>query len=319
MSILSKPAKFSAAIVLLLLISTGLYGQNEAQTLEFILRNAEKQAIAYQAGFKDLIAKETKTFQTFRRNGELRKQKIIESNFLVFQSARDADLVTEFRDVTKVNGKPVENKRKTPEEFFEKVEKVASIDDELRRIQAESSRFDDTLEINGLTLFQGLILSAHLRPFFEFKIEKEEAIGGNEILVISYRQIKPTKFITSDAKVARSNDLSFYFEVPAAFRKKDLFLNGTLRIDAKTFQLVGEERELFIVSDQKSRIARMEFNYQPSDYGFLVPKKIVLIQYQTNGGEYAEDSKQIQVTFEYSKFTKTRVEVKILDDEPAEI
>ena len=57
-------------------------------------------------------------------------------------------------------------------------------------------------------------------------------------------------------------------------------------------------------------LMKTDFEYQPSAYGFLVPKQITLVQYNAKNSK-----KNMQVNFDYSAFTKTNVEVKVLDDD----
>ena len=59
------------------------------------------------------------------------------------------------------------------------------------------------------------------------------------------------------------------------------------------------------------------FEYQPSEYEILVPKQISLV---TNNIKKKDNNytatKDAKITFDYSKFRKSNVEVIILDDNP---
>jgi hypothetical protein len=293
-------------------------GFSFGQDLETILKNADAQTVVYTEGFKDLITKETKTFESYKQNGDLSKRNIIESNFLVYQSERDASVVSEFRNVVKVDGKPVSEKNRTPEEFFSQIQKTGSVEKELEKVKKESLRFDKTLEIQGLTLLQAPVLSNNFRQFFEFDLLGKEKIGGREVYVIAYKQMRKSPYVLINEK-GKSNDLSLSFDInlPGSIKKSDVFLSGKLWIDAENFQLRREERNLSARRENPVLLMKTDFEYQPSEYGFLVPKQITLVQFNTKNYRKNPSAsiKDLQVSFDYSAFTKTNVEVEILDEE----
>jgi hypothetical protein len=286
-----------------------------SEDLEMILQDAEKQAGQYQKGFKDLIAKEIKTFENFKPTGELIRRKTVESNFLVYESKRDERAVSEFRNVTTVDGKLVSKKARTSAEVFEEARRSKSVEKELEKIQRRSSKYDDTLEISGSTLFQALTLSTTLRPFFNFEVMSKELFRGTEVYVVSYSQTKETPLITGNPENLNSNALTMVYDLPKSLRQFQIRLSGKLWIDAKTFQLWREDRNLTVLTENPFRLMKTEFEYVPSNYGFLVPKKIQLTQYRFDPKNQVEGQIQTQVKFDYSEFTKTKVEVEMLDDE----
>ncbi len=288
------------------------------QDLEAILKNADAQTVVYTEGFKDLISKETKTFETYKQNGELNKRQIIESNFLVYQSALDTSAVSEFRNVTRIDGKPISEKSRTPDEFFSQIQKTGSVEKELERIRRESLRYDKTLEIQGLTLLQSPVTAKHFRPFFEYQLLGKEAFAGREVYVISYTQTKKSPYVLINEK-DKTNELSLSFDInlPGSLKKSDVFLSGKLWIDANTFQLRREERNLSAQRENPILLMKTDFEYQPSEYGFLVPKQITLVQFNMKNYKKNPSAtvKDLQVSFDYSAFTKTNVEVEVLDEE----
>lgn len=297
-------------------------GQNEPPTInpEMIVKRAAEQTIVYEEEFKNLLAKETKTVERFDKNGTAKDRTIVESNFIVYQSLRDKKVISEFRNIIKVDDKIVANSEKTPDEFFLQIQKTGSVEKELEKVQKESSRYDKNLEIQGLTLLQAPILSDNLRPYFDFQLVGTETIQGNEVFIISYRQTKKSPYISINEKNTKTNELSLNFglDVPGSLKKSDVFLRGRLWIDQKTFQLWREERELTAQTENPVVILKTDFEYQPSDYGILVPKQIVLSQFDVKNGKQKNtytSAKNTQVNFDYSRFTKANVEVKILDDD----
>lgn len=314
--------KILFSIVLIFAFTNFAFGQTDATSvnLETILKKAAEQTVVYQEEFKNLLAKETKTVENFGKNGEVKKQIVIEANFVVYQSLRDKNVISEFRNIVKVDGKSVADGDKTPDEFFSQLPKTGSVEKELEKVQKESSRYDKNLEIQGLTLLQAPVLSDNLRPYFDFQLVGTEIIQGNEVFVIGYRQTKKSPYISVNEKDTKSNELSLNFrlDVPSALKKAGVFLRGKLWIDAKTFQLWREDRQLTAQTDNPIVLLRNEFEYQPSDFGILVPKQISLEQYKVKKDSQKNQFatfKDTKVAFDYSRFTKTNVEVKILDDD----
>jgi len=312
-----KTLFFIAAIVLNVACA---FGQT-APSLETILSEAEKQAQNYQGTFKNLLADETKTFEKYDKNGGLKEQNTIVSNFLVYQSAKDNNLSAELRNVVKVDGQSVPDSQKRSDALFAELQKTNTVQRELEKIQAEGARYDKTLEVSGLTLSEAVALSQNLRPFFDFKLLGTEKYESNDTFVVSYQQTKKSPFISLKGNGANSNDLSlnfFNFSLPKQLKNADVFLRGKLWIDAKTFQIWREERELTVQADNPIVILQTSFDYQTSDYGILVPKQISLIANEVKKGAAKNQFtavKDMKVDFAYSRFRKSDVDVKILDDQ----
>ena len=314
--------KFLFSTILICAFTNFAFGQTNSPLADVatIVQKAEAQTEVYVEEFKNLLATETKTFEQFDKNGAVKKQSVIEANFIVYQSLRDKNIISEFRNIIKVDGKSVDDKERTPDEFFAQIQKTGSIEKELQKIQKESSRYDKNLEIQGLTLLQAPVLSDNIRPYFDFQLVSTETIQGNEVFVVSYRQTKKSPYISVNEKDSKTSELSLNFklDVPDALKKSGVFLRGKLWIDAKTFQLWREERELTAQTANPLVILRTDFEYQPSDYGILVPKQISLVQFNVKKGSQKNQFttiKNTKVNFDYSRFTKTNVEVKILDDD----
>ena len=308
----------------LVLLCVGLFTAQTAEVtvnLTEILQNANLQTQKYDAEFKNLLAAETKTFETFDREGNVKKRTVIESNFIVLQSEKNTNgsVTAEYRSVTKVDGKEVGDVEKRNADLFEQIAKAKSVKEELERIQKESSRYDKNIEISGFTLLQAPVLDDVLRPFFEFSMLDREVIGGREVFVVSYRQTKQSPNILINQKNFNNQGLilSFEADLPDSFKKSDVFLRGKLWIDAETFQIWREERELTAAKDSNNFVLqRSDFEYQPSDFGILVPKQISLVQNKVKktDGKFTE-TKNLKVSFTYSRFRKSNVDVQILDDE----
>lgn len=313
-----KKSIFAVAAIIFV-SSINVFAQNGVP-LETILSEAQKQTENYRETFRNLLADETKTFEEFDKNGRSDGKTSVKSNFLVYQSGRNVKVTAELRNVVEVNGKPVSDSQKRSEQFLAELEKTTTLEKELKKLQSEGSRFDKTWEVYGLTLNEAVALAPNLRPFFEFKLLGTENYQGNEVYVISYRQTKKSPYNTLNGKDSTTGELSLNFklDVPGALKKADVFLRGKLWIDAKTFQVWREERELTVQSSEPLVLLANIFEYQTSDYGILVPKNILLTIFnikKEKGGERFVPVKDAEIIFEYTKFRKTNTEVRILDDD----
>lgn len=308
--------KSVVALSFSLLFSVFSIGQN-LPTIDEILLQAEKQTTEYQETFRNLLAVETKTFIDFDKNENVGKENKVESNFLVYQSSKNNKLSFELRNVISVDGKPIPNSQEKADTFFAELNKTSTLRSELEKIQKTSSKYDKTLEISGLTLYEGIILSPNLRQYFDFQLKGIEGYQGKEVFVLNYRQNKPSPYILINKKGADLSNpsLEFDVEIPGNLKKNELILQGKLFIDTQTYQIRREERELVIKIDEPEVLLKTELNYQDSEYGILVPQEIVLWlnQAKKKDGKFitVKDSK---IIFNYSKFRKTETDVKILDD-----
>ena len=307
-------------ITLILFLTMVFIGSLKAQnppTIEIILTESGKQTTNYREAFKNLLAIETKTFEQFGKNGEVKEKKTVESNFLVYQSSKDAKVSSELRSVTKVDGKPVSDSVERSNRFFAELAKATTLKSELEKIQKEGNRYDKTIEVIGLTLYEAVILSDNLRPFFDFKLLSSENYQGNDVFVIGYTQTKKSPFISFNEDNKNSKDLTLNFELdlPKSLRKTDAFLNGKLWIDAKTYQIRREERILTIQTANPINIMESTFEYQPSNFEIFVTKQIsVLVNKLKEKDKKYIVTKETKVSFDYSEFKKSETDVKIIDD-----
>lgn len=315
--------KFFCTAFLITLFAVGIFAQTPTPTptadLETILTEADKQTDFYQQTFKDLLATETKTFEKFDKNGELKDETAVESIFLVYQSVKDANKTVELRNVVKVDNKLVPDSQTRADKFLSELQKASTAEKELEKIEKESLRYDKTLRIIGFTLNQAIALSANLRPIFDFKLLGTENIQGNEVYVVSYQQTKKSPFILINKNAGDINEAytEYDIDIPGALKKNDVFLRGKLWIDARTFQLWREERQLAIQTSEPLVAIETVLEYSPSEYEILVPQKITFTENKIKKISKTDDygaAKNLQAAFDYSKFRKTNVEVNIIDE-----
>ena len=288
-------------------------------SLATILTEAEKQTANYRETFKDLLAIEKKAFEKYDKTGDLKDETVIESNFFVYQSSKDEKTSSELRNVVKVDEKLVPDSQARADRFLAELQKTTTVERELEKIQDEGLRYDKTVEISGLTLYEAIALLNNLRPVFDFKLLGTENYQSREVYVVSYQQSKKSPFITVNERKSKEQGIKVDFDVslPGSLKKTDTFLRGKLWIDAQTFQIWREERQLVVQTAAPVIAQETIFEYQPSDYGILVPKKITFLQNSIKKADKDNEFtalKNTRVNFDYSKFRKTNVEVQIVDE-----
>ncbi|MGI8883750.1 MAG: hypothetical protein ACR2IA_05855 [Pyrinomonadaceae bacterium] len=265
-----------------------------------IVNKAAKQQSVYIDTFKNLIAEEIKTIESFDKNGNVEKTRKIVSTFIVYQFSTDANQAAEFRNVLSVDGKPVKNSDKRAQKFFEKIVKAESSKKEFEKLNDESLRYDRYLKFTGFTLNSAYTLSENLIPYFDFQIVRKEKFNGREVYILSYKQLRESPEI----KITTSKDI-----------KLNARLSGSLWIDAETFQVWREERERTVqpeIFDKPVMTSQETYEYQKSDFGILTPKKITYTNYAVKVLQKTS-VKDAKLTLEYGKFSKPETEVKSAD------
>lgn len=299
--------------VLCFCLSANGQGGTQITPVNDIVNRAALQLPNYLSTFRNLISQETKTFTRYSKDGDVKKTKKVVSTFIVYPSAKDENRIAEYRNVISVDGRPVGNPEGRAKDFFERVVKSESSQAELRKIEDESSRYDE-IAVNGLTLFEGVPLLEHLRQSFSFTLSGTEKIGGYDTYRIDYEQVRASPYVSinestvpSDGKMPVIYELESSVSGPANER-----LRGTLWIDVSTFQIRREKRQMTIQPENFARrvvAADNEFDYQNSEFGILTPRRITYTSYRIdrkNDASVKEDS----ITLEYEKFTRPDVEVK---------
>lgn len=314
--------KIFYAAFLIVLSAVCSFGQNPQAAsspvnLETILSETGNQVRNYREEFKNLLADETKTFERYDKNGQLKDKDTVDSTFLVYQSARNQNVSSELRNVLRVNGSPVSGSETRSEQFLGELKKQTTLESELKKLAQEGARYDKTLEVNGLTLFQATILSDNLRPYFDFQLQGTENYNGRQVYVVSYNQNKPSPYVSLKPNDVKEGEMSLNFDLnlPGALKKSDAFVRGKLWIDTENYQIWREEREVFVQQPNPVVLVTTVLEYQPSEYGILVPKQISLVtnSVKKNSNQYAA-VKDMQVSFDYSKFRKPESDVKIIDE-----
>ncbi len=290
-------------------------------SLEQILDSARTESEKYRDAFKNLLADEIKTYEEFDKRGESESRTNVKSSFLVYQSGKRATSTAELRNVLEVNGKPIPDSQKRGEEFLAELDKQSTLESELKKLQNESSKYDKTWRIYGLTLNPAVTLNPKIRSVFDYQLVGTEDYNGTRVYVVSYQQKTKSPYIIVNEKgslPANEFAVTFATDVPGELKKTNVFLRGKLWIDAKTFQIWREERDLIARPEDPVILITNVFEYQPSNFGILVPKRITTTSFQARkekGSNKFTSLRDMTMNFEYSNFRQTNVEVKILDDE----
>ena len=305
-------AKRSFLILLLVLsaTSTGRGQLVQEVTPQEMINRARDRTKVYIETFKNLLSEEKKTFEIYEKSGKVKKRKVVDSTFLVYQLTKEQGRVAEFRNVVSVDGKKVTNADDRAKDFFEKVVASDNSQKEYERIRDESSRFDEDFAINGLTLFQAIALSDELRGRFRFTMAGRESIGGKNVYVVLFEQIRADPAITVNSPTA-SNNYDIEIEGEPGMQL-DARIRGKLWIDADTFNVRRELRERTIQPvgfPQPVVVAEDLLEYTDSGFGILTPQTLSHVQYRVRLKE-REVTKDTRIVFDYSKFTQPDVDVK---------
>lgn len=277
-----------------------------------ILNKADHQRQIYEETFKNIFAEERKSYKGFDRDGNLKKSYQVESNFLVYQSNRNAEVITEYRNVTKFDGKNIALNEQNSERFFNDLLQSNSVSEELSKIKYQSSRYERDFVVSDLTLRQSPVLAEHIRPYFDFKIIGIE----NGLYLIQYQQIKKSPFVLVNDSQSTETRLTMDFGValPKPIRETNARVRGKLWIDANSFQICREERELTIQPENVPNplvVFQVNFEFGKENLEILVPKQISLISYLLKLQKKVLIAvKDAELNFEYSEFSSMNVKVK---------
>jgi hypothetical protein len=215
----------------------------------------------YAKVFLNLVAEETKVIETFDSTGRLSNRREIVSDLLAYQSPRSAEGATaELRDVRSVDGKPVKNRDKRILDLVRQVGKTDSVEKEIERINRESHRYDGKYRDMYTTVYPG---SVKFRDKFRFEWVGRDRIGGNEVVIIDYREMG-------------SNPIASFWKQMGF---STVFSRGRLWLDATTAQLRQERYELAGIHPAVSEpvtLLRLRRENTNGDYslGILTPQRI---------------------------------------------
>lgn len=304
--------------VVYVLCFQNVFGQEtlSAAELEKFLDRAERQSQNYSRVFKNLSAEELKTKIFYKADGSVDEKRTIKSSFIVYQSP---NFISEFRFVREFNGKNVARDDHEVETFFNKLGKSKNYREEHERLKKESLRYDGVGDFWGMTMFQMRPLISFLRGDFKFKLLGKEEIEGRDAWAIEYEQTKTSPYILANPLKTEIEGKTWYWRydtwISDAFRPTNALLKGKIFFDAETAQMMRNEYKVYLNPKNLSRqIVAQEgvYEYQSSEFGISVPKKIWLILFHIKGKDDQSLSvrKYLEFNFDYSKFSEFKTEIK---------
>jgi len=260
-----------------------------------VLQKAIEQQRNYVRSFKDLTAVETKTTELFDKQGEVEKQRYVVSDFLVYESQLKRGVVYEYRITREVDGKLIGVDDKQAVQLFEKLAKAKTLEQEGDRLRKENLNHTLRYYRWGVTLQPALQLEFQ---GYTYELAGRETVGNREAIVLNYRR--------NDFRSGEFQGLVKGFKNPRTGNR------GRVWLDAKTLMFLRWENESTIVDRDISNeavLSRDEIEYQPSMFGFNVPKRIV-----TSFFEKAKTDNRFElrlagrITYTYQAFNRFNVE-----------
>ena len=254
----------------------------------------------YKKTFRNLVAEETKIIEVYQASGKVEKRRQIVSDLLVYHSSRDgSDATVEYRDVRSVNGKAVERRGERALKLLMNASKADSLKKELDAITRETRRYEFNTHLVGFTIAQGGEALRQSRGAFRVQWAGREQIAGHDVVVLDYEQTAPDP------------DLSV--RLPKEFGKPSARSRGRFWLDAETGQLWRDVWEMIVrhpATPDPLVIAHRESTYKPSDFGILVPERIVFdwlrrFSHPKNGRPSLALSER--TTFTYGSFKRFEV------------
>jgi len=268
------------------------------------LQQGSREVEHYIEAFADLTADETRVMQSFDNGGLRAKERSMQSALVVYRLRTDPKDVVEYRDVVSVDGHEIKDHAAQATKLWHELAGANSAEEEIRRIAKYSERYDIGVAETGFTLFEGLPLRALCMGDFAFREVRHEVTSLRLLRVFSYRQIHPC------------NVISYHFVLPRQFTDVPLTQAGEIALDAKTGQIVREDRSVYAghLERKPPRVAHFVLSYGDSSFGILVPKTILieifypLQNFITPAASFQLRARMVQTYGPFSRFEVRTVE-----------
>ncbi|HEX8288494.1 MAG TPA: hypothetical protein VF556_10880 [Pyrinomonadaceae bacterium] len=284
---------------------------SDSESKKFLAAASEKTS-EYSNVFKNLTVEEIKTFETFDKDGNVKSRKKILSDLIVYEPEAGGGKLGEFRNVREVDGEKIKNSEKRTVKIFSELANAKSFEEELRKLNKESSRYDENLSIYGFTLGQYVPLASNIISSFKFEETRRENIEGKEALVIKFQQ------------TSVNPDINLKINAPDFFEISHTFYRGTIWLDLKNHRILKLVTELTAESAKFAEpfvTLRQEYHYQPSDFEIYTPRKIVSENFTPQADKDLKlllktgkaklfPQLQTRLSMEYKNFSKFDVTVK---------
>ncbi|HLM61491.1 MAG TPA: hypothetical protein VK308_11865, partial [Pyrinomonadaceae bacterium] len=234
------------------------------------------------------------------------------SDLIVYEPENNKGNLGEFRNVREVDGKKIKNSEKRTVKIFAELANAKSFAEELKKLNKESSRYDENLSFYGISFTQPVPLASGLISSFEFKETGRENIEGKEASVIKFQQ------------TSVNPNINFNIKAPDYFEISNTFYRGTIWLDLKNHRILKLITELTAESAKFTEpfvTLRQEYYYQPGDFEIYLPRKIVSENFTPQddkdvklllktGKAQLRPLLQTRLIMEYKNFSKFDVTVK---------
>jgi hypothetical protein len=234
--------------------------------LQSILTKAAEKTSEYSQVFKNLTVEETKTFETFDENGSLKSQKKIISDLIIYEPENNKDNFGEFRNIREVDGQKIKDSDKRTVRLFAELANTKSFQEELKKLNKESSRYDKDLRFYGITSSQAFPLLPKLISSFKFDDIGRENIEGNASIVVRFQQI------------AANPNININIDTPDFLGVSNIFYRGIIWLDLKNYRILRFKSELLLDSEKFIEpfvFIQQEYFYQPGKFEIYLPQKII--------------------------------------------
>lgn len=201
---------------------------------------ASREVEHYTEAFIDLTADETRVMRSFDEHGFAEQERSIQSVLVIYRLRNNPKSVAEYREVISVDGHEVKGHATRAAKLWRELGDAHSSEEELKRIRSDSERYDIGVNETGFTLSEGLPLRSQCAGDFEFREVRRETPNGHPIRVFTYRQVYPCGI------------LAYHFSLPDQFGDTQLRHAGEVALDAKTGQVIREERNVYVGNLSKS-------------------------------------------------------------------
>ncbi len=283
--------------------------------LQTFLAKATQKTAEYSAVFKNLTAEETKTFEIFNETGKMIKRKNILSDLIIYEPENNKGNLGEFRNIREVDGKKIKDGEGRTIKVFTKLADAKSFAEELKKLNKESSRYDENVTFYGIVLNQALPLISDFFPSFEFEEIGRENIEGSDTIALKFQQTQVNPNINLKIKVPDFPEIS------------NTFYRGIVWLDLKNYKVLRFVSELTLDSTKFTEpfvLIRERYFYQPGKFEIYLPQKIVVENFNPQISKTAKlllksgkinlgSRLQTRLIMEYKNFSKFDITVKSAD------
>jgi hypothetical protein len=237
-----------------------------------------------------------------QKTGRIKDQRQTVSDLIVYQSPRDPNSMTEYRNIREVDGKPVKKQLERVEKLFERATKADSVARELDRINSESARHDFDTLITNFTIFNAAATYKDLRPLFKYEFAGRERLRDKDLVLVKFEQIEFKKDLFGTRQYEKLNVTG-------------PLMRGQYWLDPQTGQVRREHHELFFRDNTQPRAFKfieVDYEFTTGEQDIWLPQRIVFQYF--NPSKWDKDKKYPiemflngRITSDYGPFRRFEV------------